>query len=144
MELQWIEPDGPEYSDWVALRETILRAPQGLRFSAADLEEEKNQRHLVAREGDEIIGGLIVIPLLEKWKIRQVVVEPSRQGEYLGFRIMEEAIIEAKRAEVDAIALHSRANVVGFYEKLGFEIVGDEFIEVGIPHRKMVLPLGSG
>lgn len=144
MELHWIEPDGPEYSDWVALREPILRAPQGLRFSAADLEEEKTQFHLVAREVDQIIGGLIVIPLVEEWKIRQVVVEPSRQGECLGFRIMEKAIIEAKRAGVEIIALHSRANVVGFYEKLGFELVGDEFIEVGIPHRKMVLPLGSG
>ena len=99
--LDWIDPESPEYSDWVALREPILRTPQGLRFSSADLEEEKSQRHLIARQGDEIVGGLIVVPLGGKWKIRQVVVETSRQGEGLGFRIMEEAIGEAKKNRRD-------------------------------------------
>ena len=35
------------------------------------------------------------------------------------------------------IILHSRKTAVKFYEKLGYRKVGDEFIEVTIPHIKM-------
>ena len=33
--------------------------------------------------------------------------------------------------------LHERVSAVGFYEKLGYSIVGGEFVEVAIPHQKM-------
>ena len=35
------------------------------------------------------------------------------------------------------VTLHARANVVGFYERLGYSAQGDPFLEVGIPHRHM-------
>jgi hypothetical protein len=36
-----------------------------------------------------------------------------------------------------AVHLHARANVVGFYERLGYETYGEPFEEVGLPHRHM-------
>ena len=33
--------------------------------------------------------------------------------------------------------MHARANAVGFYEKMGYKVIGDEFIEVTIPHYVM-------
>jgi predicted GNAT family N-acyltransferase len=33
--------------------------------------------------------------------------------------------------------MHARKSAVGFYEKLGYKIVGDEFEEVTIPHFEM-------
>jgi predicted GNAT family N-acyltransferase len=33
--------------------------------------------------------------------------------------------------------MHARKSAVGFYEKLGYEIEGDEFEEVTIPHYEM-------
>lgn len=144
-ELRWVDPEGPEYEAWVALREPILRAPLGLSFSPEDLEAEKGQRHLVAFEDGRVVGGLIVIPLSGgSWKVRQVAVDPDRQGEGLGGRLMEKVIETAHERGIAEIFLHSRAEVTGFYERLGFEVSGEEFIEVGIPHRKMVLSLGSG
>ena len=35
--------------------------------------------------------------------------------------------------------LHAQVQVVGFYEKVGFKKIGDEFDEVGIMHYKMIL-----
>ena len=35
--------------------------------------------------------------------------------------------------------LNSQKEVVGFYKKLGFKIIGDVFYEAKIPHYKMVL-----
>ena len=34
--------------------------------------------------------------------------------------------------------LHAQVQVVGFYEKIGFEKIGDIFDEVGIMHYKMI------
>jgi hypothetical protein len=39
-----------------------------------------------------------------------------------------------------ALQLHAQAQALGFYEALGFEPRGEEFLEAGIPHRLMVLP----
>ncbi|MEO8175011.1 MAG: GNAT family N-acetyltransferase [Sediminibacterium sp.] len=30
--------------------------------------------------------------------------------------------------------MHARESAVGFYEKHGYKVVGDEFVEVTIPH----------
>jgi predicted GNAT family N-acyltransferase len=49
-----------------------------------------------------------------------------------------------------SIYLHAQSYVVPFYQKLGFQTVGEEFLEANIPHYKMVYvkphpssPLGS-
>jgi predicted GNAT family N-acyltransferase len=130
--LTWIEKHDPLYPGWVALRQRILREPLGLRTSEAELEVESNQLHLIA------------VPLSpESWKIRQVAIDPFFQGQGLGRQLMERAIGDAGEKGIAEIVLHSRSNVVGFYERLGFSPVGPEFEEVGIPHRKMVLTLSS-
>jgi ElaA protein len=36
------------------------------------------------------------------------------------------------------IYLNAQESVISFYSKLGFEKVGDIFIEAGIPHQKMI------
>jgi len=34
--------------------------------------------------------------------------------------------------------MHARKTAIGFYEKSGYSVIGDEFTEVGIPHFEMV------
>jgi ribosomal protein S18 acetylase RimI-like enzyme len=36
------------------------------------------------------------------------------------------------------LVLHARASAVGFYEKLGYVLVGDAFIDVTLAHFRMV------
>ncbi len=35
------------------------------------------------------------------------------------------------------LIMHARKSVAGFYEKLGYKITGDEFVEVTIEHYTM-------
>jgi predicted GNAT family N-acyltransferase len=35
------------------------------------------------------------------------------------------------------IMMHARKSAMGFYEKLGYKVVGDEFEEITIPHYIM-------
>lgn len=40
------------------------------------------------------------------------------------------------------IYLHAQSDVIGFYEKYGFECSGDVFYEAGMPHRRMMYTAG--
>ncbi|GAA5134945.1 hypothetical protein GCM10023213_07420 [Prosthecobacter algae] len=53
---------------------------------------------------------------------------------------MEEVL---QREGVRQFTLHARSSVLGFYSRLGYLPVGEEFTEVGIPHRKMVKELST-
>ena len=41
------------------------------------------------------------------------------------------------------IMIHAQAYAVGFYEKVGFRISSEQFLEDGIPHYEMIRPADS-
>lgn len=154
LDLVWIDAEDFRFPAWVALRQAILRDPIGLIYSEADLESERKERHLLAlRSGapgggieDKLAGGLAVRELAPGcWKVRQVAVRESQQGQGIGTLLMQHAMAAAAAEEVSQIVLHARADVVAFYGKLGYTVAGEPFEEVGIPHRRMeiTLPFGS-
>ena len=64
-----------------------------------------------------------------------------RQGTGIGRGLMEGVERILITDELDRIELNARDTAVGFYEKLGFRKMGEEFLEVTIPHWKMVKAL---
>ena len=40
------------------------------------------------------------------------------------------------------LMLHAQESAIGFYEKLGYDAVGERFIEADIPHLEMRKALG--
>jgi ElaA protein len=59
-------------------------------------------------------------------------------GKGLGKELMQKAMpIIKEKFGCDSISLHSQCHAEGFYKKLGFESVGEIFIEEGIPHIMM-------
>jgi predicted GNAT family N-acyltransferase len=135
----------PIYREWLELRHRVLREPLGLFYTDADLDAERGDRHLLALDdGGKVIGGLLVRGKDQPegvWKIRQVAVTPSQQGHGVGRLLMETAAGEARESSNRSLVLHSREQVCGFYEKLGYRIEGEAFSEIGIPHRRMRLLL---
>jgi predicted GNAT family N-acyltransferase len=128
-----------EYAQAFALRERLLRVPLGLSLRDEDLTREKDQLHFgLFLDGDGLIACAVVIPLSKKdAKIRQVAVSQDYQGHGVGRRLMEELESNLRAKGFTHLVLEARAVVVGFYEKLGYSALGDDFIEVTIPHRKM-------
>jgi len=43
----------------------------------------------------------------------------------------------ARDAGYKKIIMHARKTAIGFYEKLGYTVTGNEFTEVSIPHYVM-------
>lgn len=136
-------------SDWylraLELRRRVLRHPLGLEYSEADLAAEAGETSVVAIEDGEIVGTIQLRGLENGvMKVRQVAVDDQVQGKGIGRQMSEHAEAWMRERGYTQIVLHARAVVLPFYEKQGYSMVGDEFVEVGIPHRKMVKSLVEG
>ena len=66
-----------------------------------------------------------------------MAVQNNLQGKGIGASMMNFAELVARDKGFRKLIMHARKTAVGFYEKLGYKAVGDEFIEVTIPHFLM-------
>jgi predicted GNAT family N-acyltransferase len=132
-----------QYRCACALREAVLRAPLGLPLSADDLQGEAVQLHFgLFADAGELLACVIAIAVsVDLAKIRQTAVSPAYRRQGLGRRLMTELESALAERNFTSLILHARSTAVGFYEQLGYDTVGGEFIEITIPHRKMVKQL---
>ena len=133
-----IDHGSEDYKKMVDLRLEILRKPLGLTFAEADLNQEKDDILIGAFEEEDIMACCILTKLSEDTcKLRQMAVRPKIQGTGLGAAMMNYAEQLAKDAGYKKMVMNARKTAKGFYEKLGYEIKGDEFVEVTLPHFYM-------
>jgi len=138
IEIKEIKFDSPEYRDEVELRDKILRKPLGLSFTEEQLKAEIEEYHLGAYLSGKLIGCLLFKPLDNKTvKMRQVAVDETIQGKGVGKKLVEFSEKFAFEKGYLEIILNARDTAVPFYLKSGYEVVGEMFIEVTIPHYKM-------
>ena len=71
-------------------------------------------------------------------KIGRVLSIPHGAG--LGTRLMKESMPAIRKHFGDGdVMLHAQTRARGFYERLGFLVTSDEYLEEGVPHVTMVL-----
>lgn len=140
------EHGGPAWRELVALRARVLRTPLGLAYTAEQLALEEQQLHLALWRDAVIAGGVLVVPPDEAGtaRLRQMAVDPCFAGRGFGRALAGRAEAEARRFGARAMALSAREAAIGFYEKLGYRPEGACFIEVTLPHRRMVKRLARG
>lgn len=138
MALKIIDHGSSEYYQMVKLRDDILRKPLGLGFTPEELEEEKDNMLIAAFEDDDILGCcMLVEEKSDIVRLRQMAVLNDLQGKGIGRALMSFAENIARDRGYKILSMHARKNAVGFYEKMGYKISGNEFIEVTIPHYVM-------
>ena len=73
-------------------------------------------------------------------QIGRVAVIESLRGSGIGRMMMRQAISYVTEKSTDEkIYLEAQTYAIGFYEKLGFKVISDEFLDEGIPHKGMEL-----
>ncbi len=138
MALKIIDWGGDEYKQVLLLREEVLRKPLGLHFSDEELQKEKANMHMAAYEDDRMLGCCMLVEEgHETVRLRQMAVVNDVQGKGIGRALMQFAENLARDRGYKKITMHARKNAVGFYEKLGYKMKGEEFEEITIPHYVM-------
>lgn len=127
-----------EYLAACELREELLRCPLGLRLTEQDRAGEESHFHLVAECEGKVVGCLVLEPLTQgELKMRQVAVAPDWQRRGLGSALVSRAELLGRERGARSMVLHARTPIVGFYERLGYAVEGEPFVEVTIMHRRM-------
>jgi GNAT superfamily N-acetyltransferase len=138
MALKLIDHGSKEYQHMVDLRFKILRKPLGLIFTPEDLAAEKNDILIGCFEDDKLEACCILTQTDPKTvRLRQMAVTSVLQGKGIGRALMNFAENIARDRGYKRLTMHARKTAIGFYEKAGYSISGDEFVEVTIPHFEM-------
>jgi ribosomal protein S18 acetylase RimI-like enzyme len=145
MALKIIDHGSKEYHLMVQLRNDILRRPLGLTFTPEELEKEKEEILIAAFEEEKILGCCMLIKQEPGTvRLRQMAVLNNLQGKGIGRALMQFAENIARDRGFQRITMHARKTASGFYEKLGYQVCGEEFEEVTIPHFVMEKILSKG
>ncbi|MDP6545750.1 MAG: GNAT family N-acetyltransferase [Phycisphaerae bacterium] len=127
------------YREVLAMRDRLLRAPLGLTWSKADLEGESEQLHFGLVDEDGTLMACVVVKLLDAdtAKVRQMAVDEPHRGLGAGRCLLDGVEDILRKRSIRRIEMDARDTAIGFYRKLGYEIEGDEFTQVTIPHFRM-------
>jgi ribosomal protein S18 acetylase RimI-like enzyme len=138
MALKIIDHGTKEYKQMVQLRNDILRKPLGLSFTADELEKEKEEILIGAFEEEKMLGCCMLITMEPGTvRLRQMAVLNNLQGKGIGRALMQFAENIARDRGFRKITMHARKTAIGFYEKLGYAVNGEQFEEVSLPHFNM-------
>ena len=129
------------YEVW-RLRQDVFVVEQMCPYADLDGRDvEPSTRHLILREEQAVLGTLRILDDDPVWRIGRVVLAPRSRGKGLADIMMTAAL--AATGDRDVV-LDAQAPLAGWYGRLGFDVVGDEFVEDGIPHLPMRLHRSVG
>jgi GNAT superfamily N-acetyltransferase len=79
----------------------------------------------VAEEGEALVGVLEIIPKKPDAELRLIFVAPERVGHGIGAMLWKHAEARARAHCANGITLDADPNSVGFYQRMGMQIVGE-------------------
>lgn len=130
----------------LGLRMAVLRP--GWELSPADYDQFSHTRHVAAFGGAQVLGCASVFPspykdVADAWQLRGMAVSSQLQGTGIGARVLLGAIDIVREAGASLLWAHARVSALGFYRRLGFEVVGEEYLHgpLDLPHKIIRLSL---
>lgn len=138
MALKQIDHGSKLYQQMVQLRLDILRKPLGLSFTKEELDKEKDDILIGSFDEDQMLGCCILTKIDDRRiRLRQMVVQKNLQGKGIGESIISFAENIARDKGYKILMMHARDTAIGFYEKYGYVVKGEQFIEVKTNHHVM-------
>jgi len=126
-----------------AVRLPVLRPGKPVESCIFEGDDLPSTVHFGIFEGEDLAGIVSVFeastPLLtqtRQFQLRGMAVLDSHQKKGLGEKLVKAAEDYIKTAGGEAIWFNAREIAVGFYDKMGYKIIGDPFTlgDIGIHH----------
>lgn len=126
------------------LRLEVFVVEQKCAYQDLDNKDEK-ALHLVGEENNKIIAYTRIFRKGDFFKnssIGRVLVKKEYRNKDYGRKIMTSSIEKLKKdPKEEKIELSAQKYLLKFYSELGFEKIGEEYLEDNIPHVKMILKI---
>ncbi|HMQ49919.1 MAG TPA: GNAT family N-acetyltransferase [Saprospiraceae bacterium] len=133
-----------ELYDVMALRQKVFVVEQNCPYLDADGKDVAGYHLLGYSQSAELLACTRLLPKGVSYpdfaSIGRVVSSPDHRGQGIGVLLMQESIRWCRQLfPDDPVKIGAQCYLTRFYESLGFEAVGDTYLEDGIPHIKMIL-----
>jgi predicted GNAT family N-acyltransferase len=127
--------------DWpslVALRTRVFVDEQGVPPEIEQDDRDATAVHVLSRDpsGRVVATGRLLVDG-ERATIGRMAADPSVRGRGHGAAVLAELHRQAVLRGVREVELHAQVTARRFYERAGYEAVGDEYLEAGIRHVTM-------
>ena len=129
--------DAAEVEAALDLRYRVFCGEQGVTLAADQDGLDPEALHVVAFEDGRLVGTCRVVFDNGVARLGRMAVEPDLRGRGVGAAVLEVAEQESRAAGAHRIRLHAQTAARSLYERGGFEVQGEEFMEEGIPHLTM-------
>lgn len=123
------------------IRRIVFIEEQGVPVEEELDGRDETALHFVAMLESKPVGTARLLMSDNGGKIGRVAVLKEARGTGLGKALILAAVEKCRGMGFVTVTLGAQTSAIGFYEALGFETVGPEFMDAGIPHRKMVCDL---
>lgn len=123
------------------LREQVFIIEQNCIYPDLDNKDQK-AIHVLGKLDSKIIAYSRLFPpgdYFETASIGRVVTDNSYRNLKIGHTLVAKSIQEIKNYfKQDFITISAQCYLLGFYKSLGFEPIGEEYLEDNIPHVRMI------
>ena len=144
MDIRRIQTSDPLHRLERQLRNEVLRKPLGMGPGTELFPHEDEAWHVVAVDAGEVVGCVLFHPDGQGGgRLFQMAVCEARQRTGLGTRLVRELERLLRADGVREVRIHARRAATEFYRRLGYQVVGEPFTEVGIVHDMMWRELGE-
>ena len=122
------------------LRNEVFIVEQNCIYNDTD-GKDQSAWHLMANADDKLVAYTRILPPGVSYSdpaIGRVVTSSSKRRSGLGKELMKRSIEACEKFfGKTSISLSAQVYLQSFYESLGFIVVGEEYLDDGIPHFKM-------
>ena len=126
------------------LRSEVFVVEQDCVYQDID-NKDQNAIHLYYKENDQIVAYTRIFKAGDYYEnpcIGRVVVSKKNRGNNLGKKIMIDSMEYIKQnIKGEKIELSAQKYLDKFYKDLGFYKIGEDYLEDGIPHQRMIFDL---
>ena len=122
------------------LRRRVFIDEQGVTEAEERDGRDDEATHVLLRVGDTPVGTMRLRVIDRMGKIERVCVSPVNRRRGHGSDLVRWAVRYFREQEdLKGVKLGAQVPVIGFYEALGFEAYGPEYLDANIPHRDMAV-----
>jgi ElaA protein len=121
----------------LALRHDVFCVEQGVPEHEELDGRDGDGIHLVAVEGDEVLGTCRLLLVGRTVQFSRLAVRPDARRRGIATALLEVAETEARAAGARRLVLHAQTYAQALYENAGYRTRGGVFREAGIEHIAM-------
>ena len=138
------ELDTEDLYQILRIRSEVFVVEQDCVYQDID-NKDQNDIHLYYKENDQIVAYTRIFKAGDYYEnpcIGRVVVSKKNRGNNLGKKIMIDSMEYIKQnIKGEKIELSAQKYLDKFYKDLGFYKIGEDYLEDGIPHQRMIFDL---